>query len=323
VIEVMTVFEEHNVVIGQSIVIGAAKMRFLVRCLGPEYVRKWRFLSREAQQKLLSGECRTCGIRSRRDHRRVRLQHRRGRADIYPVLRAILDLLFVPHCAACDVRVDPGTPLCAVCALSLYELGAACPRCAEPLEGPVSVLCRRCRVAPPPLVSAHAPWRYGGELARALHRFKYERRAELARALAPLVAPGLAAVVARTGVDLAVPVPLHWRRLSARGFNQAALLLRQAAALLPPEPALEIDTVSLRRVRATAAQSGLASRERARNVDGAFAVVPRRRARVAGRRVLCVDDVMTTGATLSACARALLHAGAAEVVGFCAARAER
>ncbi|HWN72066.1 MAG TPA: double zinc ribbon domain-containing protein, partial [Haliangium sp.] len=107
------------------------------------------------------------------------------------MLRAILDLLFVPHCAACDVRVDPGTPLCAVCALSLYELGAACPRCAEPLEGPVSVLCRRCRVAPPPLASAHAPWRYGGELARALHRLKYERRAEIARALAPLVAPGL------------------------------------------------------------------------------------------------------------------------------------
>jgi predicted amidophosphoribosyltransferase len=243
--------------------------------------------------------------------------------------------LFVPHCAACDVRVDPGTPLCAICALSLYELGAACPRCAEPLEGPVSVLCRRCRVAPPPLVSAHAPWRYGGELAQALHRFKYERRAELARALAPLVAPGLAEVVARTGVDLAVPVPLHWRRLSARGFNQAALLLRQAAALLPREPGpepklepklgpkLEIDTVSLRRVRPTAAQSGLGSRERARNVAAAFAVVPRRRARVAGRRVLCVDDVMTTGATLSACARALLDAGAAEVVGFCAARAER
>jgi ComF family protein len=256
---------------------------------------------------------------SRRDRQRVRLQHGRVRADVSFVLQALLDLLFVPHCAACDVRVDPGTPLCSVCAQSLYELGAACPRCAEPLEGPVSVLCRRCRVAPPPLASAHAPWRYGGELARALHRLKYERRAELARALAPLVAPGLAEAVARTGVDLAVPVPLHWRRLSARGFNQAALLLRQAAT----GQALEIDTVSLRRVRATASQSGLGSRERARNVDGAFAVAPGRRHRVAGRRVLCVDDVMTTGATLSACARALLAAGAREVVAFCAARAER
>jgi predicted amidophosphoribosyltransferase len=262
------------------------------------------------------------------------LQHGRALADIYCVLRALLDHLFVPHCAACDVRVDAGAPLCARCAVSLYELGAACPRCAEPLAGPVSVLCRRCRVTPPPLASTHAPWRYGGELARALHRFKYGRRAYLAHALSPLVTPGLAAVVSRTGVDLAVPVPLHWRRLSARGFNQAALLLRHAAVgLISGQPALasgpasaaglEIDTVSLRRVRATASQSGLGSRARVRNVEGAFAVVPGRRQRVAGRRVLCVDDVMTTGATLSACARALLAAGAREVVGFCAARAER
>ena len=244
------------------------------------------------------------------------------------MLRALLELLFVPHCAACDVRVDAGAPLCASCALSLYALGAACPRCAEPLAGPVSVLCRRCRVMPPPLASTHAPWRYGGELARALHRLKYGRRADVARALSPLVTPGLAAVVARTGVDLAVPVPLHWRRLSARGFNQASLLLRHAAAglaltPLPGPSRLEIDAVSLRRVRATVSQSGLGSRARVRNVDGAFAVAPGRLQRVAGRRVLCVDDVMTTGATLSACARALLAAGAREVIGFCAARAER
>jgi ComF family protein len=295
-------------------------------------VQDWRYLARKARK---NGAFRVCAADAAFAFGVIVIASGcntgRVRADVSPVLRTILDLLFVPHCAACDVRVEPGTPLCAVCALSLYELGPACPRCAEPLEGPVSVLCRRCRVAPPPLASAHAPWRYGGELARALHRFKYERRAELARALAPLVAPALAAVVARTGVDLAVPVPLHWRRLSARGFNQAALLLRQAAALLAPEPEpgatrepkLEIDTVSLRRVRATATQSGLGSRERARNVAAAFAVVPGREARVAGRRVLCVDDVMTTGATLSACARALLAAGAAEVVGFCAARAER
>jgi ComF family protein len=253
----------------------------------------------------------------------LRLQHGRGRADISPMLQALLDLVFVPHCAACDARVDPGAPLCAACALSLYPLDAACPRCAEPMDGPVSAPCGRCRAAPPPFSSAHAPYRYGGELARALHRLKYGRRAELARALAPLVAPGLAAAVAATGVDLAVPVPLHWRRLSARGFNQAELLLRQAAARLEPALEIEIDSVSLRRVRATAAQSELPGRQRAANVASAFAVGPRRQPRIAGRRVLCVDDVMTTGATLAACARALRAAGAVEVVAFAAARAER
>jgi ComF family protein len=252
------------------------------------------------------------------------------------MLQAIVNLLFVPHCAACDVRVEPGAALCAICELSLYELGAACPRCAEPLpeatleawpeakpevktEAKTEVPCARCRAAPPPFSSAHAPYRYGGELAWALQRLKYDGRADIARTLAPLLAPALARVVAQTGVDLAVPVPLHWRRLSSRGFNQAALLLGHAARGL----ALEIDRTSLRRVRATAAQSGLRGGQRAGNVASAFAVPRGRRARVAGRRVLCVDDVMTTGATLGACARALLAAGAREIVVFCAARAER
>ncbi len=255
------------------------------------------------------------------------------------MLQAMVNLLFVPHCAACDVRVAPGAALCAICELSLYELGAACPRCAEPLPeamidaapeatpeatidfrgGALAVPCARCRAAPPPFSSAHAPYRYGGELAWALQRLKYDGRADIARTLAPLLAPALARVVAQTGVDLAVPVPLHWRRLSSRGFNQAALLLGHAARGL----ALEVDRTTLRRVRATAAQSGLRGGQRAGNVASAFAVPRRRRARVAGRRVLCVDDVMTTGATLGACARALLAAGAREIVVFCAARAER
>lgn len=235
------------------------------------------------------------------------------------MLGPVLDLLFVPHCAACDVRVDPGAPLCEPCSASLYELGSACPRCAEPIEGPRSVVCARCLTRPPPFVAAHAPFRYGGELARALHRLKYDGRPDIARSLAPLVRPGLRRAVAESGAEVAVPVPLHWRRLSARGFNQAALLLRHAARGL----GLEIDALSLRRVRATATQSSLRASERAGNVAGAFAVVRRRRSRLAGRRVLLVDDVMTTGATMAACARALVAAGAREVIAFCAARAER
>ena len=231
-----------------------------------------------------------------------------------PGLARILDLVYAPRCSACDATGMRG--LCTRCSQSLYPIDAACPRCAAPIEGPLSLLCRRCRRRPPPFVAAVAPFRYGGELARALRRLKYRRRPDLARDLAPLCSPALAVLAPL--VDLCVPVPLHWRRRSARGYNQAVELLRFAARGLP----LTLDPLSLRRTRATAPQSGLSARERRRNVASAFAVVERRRHRLAGRRVLLFDDVMTTGATMTACARALRHAGAASVLAFCVARAE-
>jgi len=228
----------------------------------------------------------------------------------------LLDFLFVPHCVACDARLLAPAPFCAACSISLYEVDTACPRCGEPESGPVALECGRCRRTPPPFAAATSPYRYGGELAVALRKLKYQRRADIARALAPLVAPSLGR--ATRDVEVILPVPLHWRRLAQRGFNQSSLLLDFAGRGL----AAPIDRSSLRRRRATAEQSGLDARHRAANVAGAFAVIPRRRRRIAGKRVLLFDDVMTTGATMSAATRALLAAGAVEVRGFCVARAE-
>jgi ComF family protein len=235
------------------------------------------------------------------------------------MIDAALAVLFVPTCAACDARTARGAPLCPPCAGTLVAIGAACPRCAEPLAGAVSVRCARCRRRPLAIDGIVAPWRYGGELARALGRLKFEGRADAARTVAPLVGPFLAAAAAACGAELLVPVPLHWRRLAVRGYNQAQLVLAEAArasALALPQLA------ALRRVRATRPQVGLAAAERAANLRGAFAVPRRRQAQVAGRRVLIVDDVATTGATLAAAARALLAAGALSVHGFAVARAE-
>lgn len=219
----------------------------------------------------------------------------------------VIRWLFRPQCAACGELSE--APLCPVCTVSLVELGDACERCAQPGSG----LCARCRHDPLPLERIVVPWRFGGALASAIRRLKFTGATHVARTVAPLWAPVLAAAVAETD-GIVVPVPLHWRRRLRRGFDQTALLARHACALAglaPPVPAL-------RRVLAAPAQSTLAAIDRAANVERAFAA----RVAVAGRAVLLIDDVVTTGATLAAAARPLYAAGATRVLGIALARAE-
>ncbi len=162
------------------------------------------------------------------------------------------------------------------------------------------------------LTSCTAVFEYGGQLAVALRRLKFSGRSDIARSLRPLLAPSFAQAAARC--DLAVPIPLHRRRLRKRGYNQALQIL----APLAKRQGLSVRRRQLRRIRATPAQSTLSRSGRIKNLRGAFAV----RGSLNDASVLLVDDVRTTGATLEAAAKALRRAGAREIHGFVVARTE-
>ncbi len=190
-----------------------------------------------------------------------------------PFLDDILALLAPTRCAACDER-SSGEPFCSHCELLL-----------EPADEPFAV------------------YEYGGPVADAIQRFKYDGRVELASPLGSRMAQETARWDGR--VDAVVPVPLHWRRRRRRGYDQAALLARPVARAL----GVPCRVRGLRRVRNTPPQVELSHADRARNIEGAFSPHRLRGA----RRVLLIDDVRTTGATLRAATRALRQAGVDEV----------
>lgn len=213
-----------------------------------------------------------------------------------------------PRCPACGVIVDGDGRFCAGCWSGLGFLGPPrCDQCGDPFShdrGP-GALCGLCLAEPPPWRHARAALRYDGAARAALLRFKLADREHLAAMMVPHMLRAGAGLLA-PGVVL-VPVPLHRWRLWRRGFNQAALLARGLARA--SGAALAVD--ALERVRATRPSVGLGVAARAKNVRGAFRV--RDKALIAGRPVVLVDDVLTSGATASACARTLLRGGAATV----------
>ncbi len=224
-----------------------------------------------------------------------------------PWWQRALDVLLPPRCVGCGAR---GVELCGTCIAHLQPMGPACPRCSRPALG--GRICRRCASRQSPLRAILAACPYEGVLRSAILALKYRGRTRLVPFLAMLLAVPLA--TRPLEVDLVVPVPLTRARQRARGFNQAELLARPLAqardwALAP---------AALARTRETAQQTRLPARARRTNVAGAFAVPDP--AAVQGQRILLVDDVCTTGATLEACAVALLEAGAAGVWGLVVAR---
>jgi ComF family protein len=234
---------------------------------------------------------------------------------MHPWALAALDLVFPALCPVCDASLAEGRrdPLCGVCWAAIPRIAPPwCGRCGLPFRaltpGPLPVAppatCGPCRDDPPAWDWARAGAEYEGVVRDAIHAFKFEGKRALARPLAALVLEQAGGGFGRD-VPVLVPVPLARAREQERGFNQAALVAERLAAGL----GLPVRPGWLARARATAPQSDLGAAERRANVRGAFTAA---RA-VAGRSVIVVDDVLTTGATAAECARAMRAAGAARV----------
>jgi ComF family protein len=233
--------------------------------------------------------------------------------------RALLDLLLPPHCVACDAQVDAPGRLCPDCFRKTgFITEPFCVRCGAPFAsaalGGADHLCPGCRAAPPVFHRARAALRYDAQGRRLILPFKHADRTEMAAVLAPHMARAGAGLLHEA--DLLVPVPLHRGRLFRRRYNQAALLAKAVARIAGRRCLPD----ALVRVRATATLGEMSAAERAAEVAGAFAVRASRVGYIAGKRVVLVDDVMTSGATANACAGALLAAGAACVDVLAAAR---
>jgi len=184
-------------------------------------------------------------------------------------------------------------------------------------------LCQPCRLAPPAFVKAVAYGGYHGELRSLVHLLKYQGMQPVARRLGVVLADSLEAFVGSAAQMLVIPVPMHTVKQRQRGFNPAELLARAAMAEMRrrhPQWGLHLET-GLKRVRVTVSQAGLTTHQRRQNLRGAFfAPHPER---LAGRDVLLIDDIYTTGATARACSRVLRNAGARSVRVATVARTQR
>ncbi len=220
-----------------------------------------------------------------------------------------LDIALPTLCVACREPVD-GEGVCAACWARLSFIAPPfCPRLGIPFiydPGP-DLLSMEAIANPPAYARARAAVRYDDVARTLVHALKYQDRTDLA--------PAMGRWMARAGrellgeADALVPVPLHWRRGWSRRYNQSGALAR----VIERQSGVKLVSEALRRVRPTQQQIGLTRAQRASNVQGAFKVASDRRALIQGRRVILVDDVLTSGATVDACARALLRARAASV----------
>jgi ComF family protein len=228
-------------------------------------------------------------------------------APIVAPLRVAFDLVLPPRCPGCGEIVDGDDRFCAACFGQLHFLGPPhCACCGDPLvhDAGADAQCGACLAEPPPFARARAALAYGGPTRTVVLGLKHGRRLHLARLMARAM---LRAAGPLPDDALIVPVPSHRWRLWRRGFNQAALIARQVARQSGARLAVD----ALDRIKPTPSTKGLTRRQRQKNVEGAFRVA--RPDMVKGQAVVLIDDVMTTGATVAACAARLRRAGARHV----------
>jgi ComF family protein len=232
------------------------------------------------------------------------------------ILTHLYHLLYPDTCLSCKTQTEDALLLCAECKKKIERLsGPSCPICSIPFVSEAATshspnhACGDCRAHPPLFVKAITPYRYeGGEkhgpLAAAICQFKYQKQTRLAAPIAELLVDDLVDLP----IDRVLAIPLHPTRLQTREFNQSLLLAKVIAKRLDIPYSID----SMIRVRETRSQVGLSKKEREDNMKGAFSVT--RKNEIEGQRILLVDDVYTTGATLREGARALTLGGAKEVI---------
>ena len=231
------------------------------------------------------------------------------RGALASTARAALDIALPTLCVSCREPVE-GDGLCPACWSRLSFIAKPyCPRLGIPFvydPGP-DLLSMEAIANPPAYQRARAAVRYDDIARDLVHALKYQDRTDLAPAMGRWMAHAGGELL--VDADALVPVPLHWKRSWSRRYNQSGALAR----VIEKQSGVGMVGDALTRVRPTQQQVGLSRSERASNVQGAFGVPKEKKSRVAGKRIVLIDDVLTSGATVDACARALLRAKAASV----------